>query len=133
MEFITDGLQNLPKYNSSVSGTVAGKYCTTVNNSTCTCNLVSVDPLDERPTLYELTEHANVGTKWRQVGIQLKLDVKELNAIEDENKKVADRVSKMYELWLNTTLGATRRQLLEVLKKDSIKELTLASEYVKHF
>ena len=131
MEFITDGLQNLPKYNSSVSGAVGGKYCTTLNNSTC--NLVSVDPLDERPTLDELTEHANVGTKWRQVGIQLKLDVKKLNAIEDENKKVADRVSKMYELWLDTTPGATRRQLLEVLKKDSIKELTLASEYVKHF
>ena len=72
-----------------------------MNNSTC--NLVSVDPLGERPpTLDELTQF-DVGTKWQQIGIQLKVDVKELNAIEVENKK----------LWLKTTPDAIRRQLLE--------------------
>ena len=84
--------------------------------------------LDQRPTLQELTEHVNVGTKWREVGIQLKLEARRLDAIDVENKYINTKLSKMYELWLSTT-SATRRQLLQVLRLSSIAELNIASQY----
>ena len=90
---------------------------------------VSVDPLDVRPTIAELTEHVNVGIKWNQVGIQLKLETKELDAIDAEHKRVADKVSAMYKLWLETNPNASRKQSLEVLRLKSINEITLAKNY----
>ena len=88
--------------------------------------------LDVRPTIAELTEHVNVGTRWRQVGIQLKLETKELDAIDAEHKRVADKVSAMYKLWLGTNPNASRRQLLEVLRLKSINRITLAKNYEEH-
>ena len=85
--------------------------------------------LDQRPTLPELTEHVNVGTEWRKVGIQLKLNPGRLNAIDVECADTDAKLSKMYELWLSTTPDATRRQLLQVLRLSSIAEHTIASKY----
>ena len=85
--------------------------------------------LDQRPTVAELTQHANVGTKWRQVGIQLKLSPGRLDAIDVECKDIDTKLSKMYQLWLSTTPNATRIQLLQVLRLSSIAEHTIASQY----
>ena len=85
--------------------------------------------LDQRPTLKELTEHVNVCTKWREVGIQLKLEARRLDAIDVEDRDINTKLSKMYELWLSSTPNATRRQLLQVLRLSSIAELTIASQY----
>ena len=85
-----------------------------------------------RPTIAELIEHANVGTRWRQVGIQLQLNSNKLDAIDDEHKKVADKVLAMYELWLQTNPNASRRQLLKVLRRNNIQENTLAENYEEY-
>ena len=85
--------------------------------------------LDQKPSLAELTEHVNVGTKWRQVGIQLELNPRRLDAIDVECKDIDTKLSKMYQLWLSTTPNATRRQLLQVLRLSSIAEHTIASQY----
>ena len=85
--------------------------------------------LNEKPTLAELCELVPIGTKWRQMGIQLELNDRKLNEIEEESKNTADKVSKMYKLWLNTNLQATRRQIVETLKMDIIEENTLAQNY----
>ena len=85
--------------------------------------------LDQRPTLQELTEHVNVCTKWREVGIQLKLEARRLDAIDVEDRDINTKLSKMYEQWLSTTPSATRRQLLQILRLSSIAELTIASQY----
>ena len=86
--------------------------------------------LDQRPSVAELTKHVNVSTKWRQVGIQLELDTQRLDAIEANYHGDTDtKLSKMYEEWLNSTPNATRRQLLEVLRRSSINELYIAYKY----
>ena len=86
--------------------------------------------LDQKPSLAELTEHVNVGTKWYQVGIQLlQLDPRRLDAIDVECKDIDTKLFKMYQLWLSTTPNATRRQLLQVLRLSSIAEHTIASQY----
>ena len=87
--------------------------------------------MDVKPTLQELVSHVDVKTKWQRLGVLLKLDDQELEAIEQENPtSTADRVQKMYSLWLSSQPTATRRQLLEALK--SVKALnTLAEDYKK--
>ena len=85
--------------------------------------------LDQRPTVAELTQHANVGTKWRQVGIQLRLDPKRLDAIDADCGDTDTKLSKMYEEWLSTTPNATRSDLLQVLRLSNIAEHTIASQY----
>ena len=85
--------------------------------------------LDQRPSVAELLEHVNVSTKWRQVGIQLELGTKRLDAIDADCRDTDTKLAKMYEEWLSSTPNATRRQLLEVLRQRSINELNIANEY----
>ena len=47
------------------------------------------------------------------VGIQLKLEGKEFDAIDDDYKRVADKVLAMYKLWLKTNPNASRKQLFK--------------------
>ena len=86
--------------------------------------------INDRSSLAELCEHVSVSPKWYQMGIQLKLDPRKLNSIDKlQNANVMDKMTKMYELWLDTNPQATRRQIVETLRKTSIEEITLAVQY----
>ena len=86
--------------------------------------------LNDRPSLAELCEHVPVSPKWYQMGIQLELDPRKLDGIDKlQGADVMDKMTKMYELWLDINPQATRRQIVETLRKRSIEELTLAVEY----
>ena len=85
--------------------------------------------LNGEPTLAELCADVPISTNWYIMGTQLKLDVKKLNEIEDLPKPVPYKVSKMYELWLDTNPQATRRQVLDTLKMKALKQKKLAIEY----
>lgn len=85
--------------------------------------------LSKTPPLHELCEYIRVGTKWYQVGVQLKLDIKELDTIEELNKDVIFKVTKMFQLWLNTNSQASRDEIVKVLKKGIIGETALAERY----
>ena len=88
--------------------------------------------LEEKPTLDELCEHIVIGTKWYQLGIQLKLDVThQLDVIDKENSDVTQKTAKMFQLWLSTNPQATRKHVLEVLRKRVIREKNVANEYEK--
>ena len=87
--------------------------------------------LGESPSLDELYEHVKLGTKWYKFGVLLKLDSKKLNAIEELNKDVDYKALKMFELWLDASTNATRRQVLETLRKNSIREVAVAEKYEK--
>ena len=87
--------------------------------------------LEESPTLVELYEHVKLSTKWYEFGVVLKLDPKKLSDIEELNKNADHKALKMFELWLNTSANATRRQVLETLRKDSIREIAVADNYEK--
>ena len=86
--------------------------------------------LEEKPALDELCEHIRIGSKWYQLGILLKLDPKKLR--DDIQKLPEDstyKTSRMFELWLDTNPNATRRQVIDALRKEVIKEITVAHDY----
>ena len=62
------------------------------------------DIFEEKPTLCELSEHIHIGSKWYQLGIMLKLDVKKLNDIQKLQEDSTHKTSKMFEFWLDNIL-----------------------------
>ena len=56
------------------------------------------DILDEKPTIRELCEHIHIGSKWYQLGIMLKLDVKKLNDIHKLTEDSTHKTLKIFEL-----------------------------------
>ena len=87
--------------------------------------------LREKPNLDELCEHTRVGTKWYKFGVLLKLDIRELDAIEELNKDIDFKALKMFQLWLNTDPDATRKHVLNIMRKDVIGEIIAAEKYEK--
>ena len=85
--------------------------------------------LEEKPTLDELCEHIRIGSKWYQLGIQLKLNAKKLEDIYKLPDDSTYKTTKMFELWLDTNPNATRRQVVDALRKEVIEEITVAHEY----
>ena len=82
--------------------------------------------LEEKPSLYELCKHIRIGSKWYQLGIQLKLNAKKLEDIHKLPDDSTYKTTKMFELWLDTKPNATRRQVVDVLRKES---MSVAHEY----
>ena len=91
-----------------------------------TRNLSFEEIIEEKPTLDELCEHIRIGSKWYQLGIQLKLDSKKLEDIHKPPDDSTYKTVKMFELWLDTKPDATRRQVVDALK---MEEITVAHEY----
>ena len=88
------------------------------------------EKLKEKPSLDELCEHVRVGTNWYKFGVLLKLDTTKLDAIEELNKDVDFKILKMFQLWLNTNPTATRKQIIDALRKDVMEGMTIATNYV---
>ena len=85
--------------------------------------------LNGKPTVHELYEHVRVGTNWHKLGVLLKLDIKKLNDIRSLNEDSDFKSLKMFELWLSSKPNATRREIIETLKKDAIGDITVAERY----
>ena len=88
--------------------------------------------LSDTPTIKELTEHVDVGTKLYTLGTMLGLDQRRLQGIREQAGPETDKMIDMFKLWLTTTPTASRRQVLEALRKSVVGENTLAYEYEKH-
>ena len=84
------------------------------------------------PTIKELAEHVNVSTDWYIVGTILDLDQRRLRSIREQAGSDTHKMIEMFNLWLTTTPTASRRQVLEALRKSVVGENTLAYEYEKH-
>ena len=87
--------------------------------------------LSGKPTLAELCEHVRIGTKWYSFGVLLKLDTCKLDDIRVLNEDIDFKTLKMFELWLSSKPNATRREIIETLKKPAIGENIVAEQY-KH-
>ena len=94
-----------------------------------TRNLSFDEILEEKPTLDELCEYIRIGSKWYQLGIQLKLNAKKLEDIHKLPDDSTYKTTKMFELWLDTKPDAIRRQVVDALRKEVIEEITVAHEY----
>lgn len=88
--------------------------------------------LNGKPTLDELCEHVDIGSKWYKLGVLLKLKMRELDLIrvnyEDDDDDI--KALKMLELWLSTNPKATRKEIIDVLKKPVISEKAFAEQYL---
>ena len=87
------------------------------------------ETLEQRPILQELCEHIRIGDKWYILGIQLNLDSKKLDDIQQLPGASTFKTSKMFQLWLDTNPHATRKQVIDALKKKSVEQVTIAHEY----
>ena len=84
--------------------------------------------MEERPQLAELQNHI-ITNKWFNLGLQLGLTHTDLEAIELTYLNIGDRRREMLSIWLNTSLGPCRKDLLEALKTKSVSELFIAKKY----
>ena len=82
--------------------------------------------LEEKPTFDELCEHIRTGSKLYQLGVQLKLNVKKLEDIHKLPDNSTYKTAKIFELWLDTEPDATRRQVIDALRKEV---MIVAREY----
>ena len=87
--------------------------------------------LNRKPTISELFKHVRVGTKWYTFGRLLKLDIAELDIIDELDKACDFKIFRMFELWLKNTTNATRREVIETLQMEAIGKSTVAEEYIK--
>ena len=96
-----------------------------------TRNLSFEEILEEKPTLDKLCEHIRIGSKWYQLGVLLKLNDVKLDDIYRLAEDSTYKTLKMFKLWLGTNPNATRKRVLDVLRKEVIEENTIAHEYEK--
>ena len=87
--------------------------------------------LNEKPTLTELFKHVSISTKWYQFGVVLEINSAKLNCIDKDCQGTDMKALKMFELWLSSNPSASRKQIIETLKTESIGENTVAEEYLK--
>ena len=87
------------------------------------------DILYGKPELWELMEYARVSSKWRLMGVTLRLVGQELDEIESNNRDVNTMLEKMYNKWLERQLKASRQLVLNALRSNGIKENVLADKY----
>ncbi|XP_019860697.1 PREDICTED: uncharacterized protein LOC109589015 [Amphimedon queenslandica] len=88
-----------------------------------------MSPLDGRPTLHELTWHIKVPVKWHDLGVELQLEPRSLDAIDFSKRPAEEKSCAMFQLWLLRFPKATRRDVLEALRV--IKENDIAEKYEK--
>ena len=81
--------------------------------------------LNQKPLLSDLCEHVRT-ERWYMLGIQLDIDTVCLNDIQIENQSEGKRRSKLFEEWLRVNPEASVGQLIEALRKQSVKENVIA-------
>ena len=85
--------------------------------------------LGVKPSLRELYEHVKISTKWFNFGVLLNLNVNLLNDINSSTESSDVKAIRMFDWWLKTSPNATRRDIIDALKKDTIGEITVANNY----
>ena len=87
--------------------------------------------LNKKPTIDELCEHVRIDADWYVFGVLLKLDTTKLDSIKIMNEDNSFKTVKMFELWLSSNPNATRREVIETLRKQAIGKNAIAENYKK--
>ena len=87
--------------------------------------------VEEKPALSELSKQV-VTDKWYLLGVHLKCEISKLDELEEMNGSNEYKTFKMFQHWLETNTYATRRHVIEALKKRVIGENALAEDYEKY-
>lgn len=78
-------------------------------------------------------ELVSVVTKWRDIGIQLDLELHILKRIEVDNPRSSDRFSEMIVEWIKTMERPTWKQIVVALRDKSVNEPVLAGRIEEKF
>ena len=81
--------------------------------------------LNQKPLLSDLCNYVRTN-RWYQLGIQLDIDTVCLNDIQVEHYSEENRRARMFEEWLRVNPEASVGQLIEALRKESVKEYVIA-------
>lgn len=84
--------------------------------------------LDLTPSVPELTERVFIGPNWYVLGTFLELDRRRLKSIEELPRDDVHKTCEMFELFCSTQ-KATRRKVLDALRKKPISQIQIANEY----
>lgn len=87
--------------------------------------------LAETPELYELMEYVNTN-KWYSLGVQLKCNTNKLDELDEMKGNNNDKLTKMFQHWLENTSSPSRSQLLRALRKRSVSEIAVAKDYEQY-
>ena len=88
-----------------------------------------MDVWNSRPELSELQNRV-MTTHWEALGLQLSLKNDQLVAIEQQRfGNIAACRKEMFASWLRTKPNASRQQLLDALRTDSVDEGYMAQQY----
>lgn len=83
---------------------------------------------DGVPPLSEICNYAKI-PNWYELGVQLELKVEDLEKIKTD-PTVTDKLSSMYQVWLDRKAGsATRKQLLKALRTNHVGQNRVADNY----
>lgn len=87
--------------------------------------------MDDRPSIKELENKIEI-VNWHSLGIQLELNPRKLNEIEQETRTITNARRRMFQLWLDTSPSPTRRELIKELESSAVGESSLARDYKKY-
>ena len=91
------------------------------------------EQMKERPKLAELVENIRTNN-WHALGLQLGVEENVLVTISTQcNDSIEDCRRQMFNSWLNTQPNASRLQLVNALRKDSVAENYMAKTYESLF
>ena len=85
--------------------------------------------LEETPTLKELSEHVLIGDNWYLLGILLDIDHRSLDDIDKLPRDYIYKTTRMFAKWLDSNSRATRRQVLDALRSDAVRQIAIAQTY----
>ena len=89
--------------------------------------------LDDKPTILELTNHVTDGVNPHLMGVSLGLADDQQQRfdgiIRRTNIDEVQRLSEIYNLWLNTCLHPTRRAIIDILENSKIGNYSLCQKY----
>ena len=92
-------------------------------------SLEIIDVWNSRPDLAELQNHV-MTNKWQELGIQLGVEENKLTAIRQQyGGDVNECRREMFTVWLETTLQASRQQLINSLRTRAVAEIHMAEQY----
>ena len=85
--------------------------------------------LIRKPKLDELCKYAWT-TKWKELGVELELNSRYLDEIEvDYYHSVTERITKVFQLWLDSASNPTVGEMLSALRSPSVHENVIADKY----
>ena len=94
----------------------------------CKRDITYEEFLDRKPPLAELIDYIDTRNEWLMLGVILALTKDALHKLPKGT--ITGKTVALLELWLNTP-SASRRQLLEGLRKDPDKQ-DVADNYEEH-